>query len=316
MRKAFAKIVIGLARKDPKLVVLIGDISHYLFKDFEKEFPDRFYNIGICEQTMVSVAAGLAINGMRPIIHTIAPFCVERAYEQIKIDLCYQDLDVTMVSVGGSFDYAHLGCTHHCYEDISILRPLPNMQIYAPGSDKEFEDLFSKSWANASPKYFKLIKDTHTQNINTMPGECVMVNHAPSEYRKRIGEGTSLDQVAVFVNGHLLDAVLDCGNSLEHNIVYMPTIKPLTLKSKEKIKQVFKQTPRVLVVEENSIIGGLADEISHLASLSEQPILLKKIGIPDKFLEEYGKAPEHRLALGLTAKHIGEKIAKLQKLPL
>jgi len=132
MRKAFAESVIKLAERDDKTVVLIGDISHYLLKEYEERFPERFYNVGICEQTIMSLAAGMAMDGMRPIVHTIAPFCVERAYEQIKVDLCYQNLDVTIVSVGGSFDYSHLGCTHHCYEDVSILRPLPNMEIFLP----------------------------------------------------------------------------------------------------------------------------------------------------------------------------------------
>ena len=89
MRKAFAEMMIEMAEKDDKLIVLIGDISHHLLKEFENRFPDRFYNVGICEQSMVGMAAGLALEGYRPIIHTIAPFCVERSYEQIKIDLCY-----------------------------------------------------------------------------------------------------------------------------------------------------------------------------------------------------------------------------------
>ena len=133
MRKTFANMMEHMASIDDRLVVLIGDISHYLLKDFELKYPDRFYNVGICEQSIVSMAAGLAMEGLKPVVHTIAPFCVERAYEQIKVDLCYQNLDVTIVSVGGSFDYAHLGCTHHCYEDVSILRPLPNIDIYVPG---------------------------------------------------------------------------------------------------------------------------------------------------------------------------------------
>ena len=87
MRKAFAESMIELAEKDDKLVLLIGDISHYLLKDFEDRFPDRFFNAGICEQSIVGVAAGLAMEGYRPVVHTIAPFCVERAYEQLKVDL-------------------------------------------------------------------------------------------------------------------------------------------------------------------------------------------------------------------------------------
>ena len=98
MRKDFAEKILEMAKVDDKLVVLIGDISHHLLKDFEEKYPDRFYNVGICEQTIVGMAAGLAMQGFKPIIHTITPFCVERAYEQIKVDLCYQNLDVTIVS--------------------------------------------------------------------------------------------------------------------------------------------------------------------------------------------------------------------------
>ena len=169
MRKTFAKTIIELAEEDDKLVVLIGDISHYLLNEFERKFPDRFYNVGICEQTIMSMAAGMATEGLRPIVHTIAPFCVERAYEQIKVDLCYQGLDVTIVSAGGSFDYAHLGCTHHCYEDISILRPLPKMEIFTPGTNDEFNTLFKATWNNGSPKYYKMIADEHSGKFNVKP---------------------------------------------------------------------------------------------------------------------------------------------------
>ena len=161
MRKAFAEAMIELAEHDPKMVLLIGDISHYLLKDFEDKFPERFFNAGICEQSIIGVAAGLAMEGYRPVVHTIAPFCVERAYEQIKVDLCYQELDVTIISVGASFDYAHLGCTHHCYEDVSILRPLPNIDIFVPGTSSEFKALIKDSWNNGRSKYFKLSKTEH-----------------------------------------------------------------------------------------------------------------------------------------------------------
>ena len=161
MRNTFAQTLTSLAEEDERLVLLIGDISHHLLRDFQSRFPNRFYNAGICEQSIVSMAAGLAAEGLKPVVHTIAPFCVERAFEQIKIDLCYQNLDVSIVSVGSSFDYAHLGCTHHCYEDVSILRSLPNIDIFVPGRSSEFVDIFKSTWGNGHPKYFKLSKDEH-----------------------------------------------------------------------------------------------------------------------------------------------------------
>ena len=125
MRNQFKITSLDIAKKDEMSCMLIGDISHHLLREYEEKYPNRFYNLGICEQSLIGIASGMATQGFRPIVHTIAPFCVERAFEQIKIDLCYQKMDVTIISVGSSFDYAHLGCTHHCYEDVAILRSLP-----------------------------------------------------------------------------------------------------------------------------------------------------------------------------------------------
>ena len=108
MRREFAKLCLETVKDDSKSVVMVGDISHFLLRETEQVAPDRFYNIGICEQSMVGMASGMAIEGMRPIIHTIAPFLVERAFEQIKNDIGYQNTEVTIVTVGGTYDYSDL----------------------------------------------------------------------------------------------------------------------------------------------------------------------------------------------------------------
>ena len=171
LRKQFAVSCTELLKEDEKAVILIGDISHYLLKDSEAVAPDRFYNIGICEQSTVSLAAGMALEGMRPIVHSIAPFLVERAYEQIKVGLGYQKTDVTLVGVGGTYDYADLGCTHHCYSDIALMRAVPGMEVYEPSTSKEFTQLFNAAWANGNPKYFRLSAFEHSHEIDTVyPG--------------------------------------------------------------------------------------------------------------------------------------------------
>jgi transketolase len=119
MRKQFADTLQDVGR-DKNVVVLIGDISHYLLRNFEKDYPDRFYNLGIAEQSMMGIAAGLSMKGFHPVVHSITPFITERCFEQIKDDFCYQGLGVNIVSVGSGFDYADLGCTHHAYDDIAI----------------------------------------------------------------------------------------------------------------------------------------------------------------------------------------------------
>ena len=178
MRAEFAKLCHEVVQSDSKSVVMIGDISHFLLRETEQIVPDRFYNIGICEQSMVGMASGMAIEGMRPIIHTISPFLVERAFEQIKNDIGYQNTEVTIVTVGGTYDYADLGCTHHCYGDIAMMRLIPNMQVFEPSSPVEFRKLFKDTWKNGHPKYFRLTKEQHSQQIDVTPGDLEIVRES------------------------------------------------------------------------------------------------------------------------------------------
>lgn len=118
MRNQLSKTLFNTMRIDEKIVVLLGDIGVYLFKHIFEEFPTRIYNMGICEQAIISFAAGLSKEGLIPVFYSIAPFVVERAYEQLKIDFGYQKLRGNFISVGASYDYAALGCTHHCPTEI------------------------------------------------------------------------------------------------------------------------------------------------------------------------------------------------------
>ena len=156
MRKQFVLTTEDVMAKDERLVVLLGDISVFGFRNAFQQFPGRIHNIGICEQAMTSVAAGLSKEGLVPVIHSIAPFVVERCFEQIKVDFCYQKLGGNIVSVGGSYDYAALGCTHHCPGDVAILHALPGMEIVVPGAPQEYDQLFRTAYANGQPTYFRL----------------------------------------------------------------------------------------------------------------------------------------------------------------
>lgn len=288
MRKQFSKSVTELADRDDKAIMLIGDISHYLLKDLEAKHPNRFYNLGICEQSLIGMASGMALSGMRPIVHTIAPFCVERAFEQIKIDLCYQKTDVTIISVGSSFDYAHLGCTHHCYEDVSILRSLPNMQIFVPGNSKEFDTLLKQTWGNGSPKYFKLSNKEHRFDFDIKPFEHHVVNSGKS------------DKI-IFVNGHLLDETMEAADE-QTTVVYVPTLSSLKEECNLEISKLV-ENKQAYIIEENSQIGGLADFVFDICAKYDVALKAKKIGIPNEFLTNYGKPEEHRAKLGLTIEH-------------
>ena len=146
MRKQFVSTIENIFREDKKIFLLLGDIGVFGFRDVLSSYPDRAKNIGILEQSMISLASGLSMAGFFPTVHTIAPFISERALEQIKVDLCYQNLPANLVAVGGSYDYSALGPTHHCPGDVGVLNELPGMEIIIPGSQEEFDYLFRERY--------------------------------------------------------------------------------------------------------------------------------------------------------------------------
>jgi len=267
MRAELAKLCFETVKTDVKSVVMVGDISHFLLRETEQLAPDRFYNIGICEQSMIGMASGMAIEGLRPIVHTIAPFLVERAHEQIKVDLGYQHTEVTIVTVGGTYDYSDLGCTHHCYNDIALMKSIPNMEVYEPGTPKEFRELFTQTWGNGNPKYFRLSAHTHSQDVTVQSREVNVIRD-------------SVDGKWVFVTGHLLDDVLEdstCG------VIYVSTLHSMSKSSIEMLNKLFTKQSKLYSVENHFKIGGLGDLVSDIFSLP-----VKRIGLDRKFLTNYG----------------------------
>lgn len=286
MRTEFANICKELI-KDEKTVILLGDISHFLLRDSEAIAPNRFYNIGICEQSIIGMAAGLAMEGFKPIVHTIAPFMVERAYEQIKIDLGYQNTNVTLISVGGSYDYSDLGCTHHCYGDIAALRLIPNLAIYEPGTKQEFRKLMMDTWNDNNPKYFKLSAKTHSKNLDVLSG---CINYVRESKNNKY----------VFVTGHLLDDVME---NEDIGVFYVPTLSHIIDKNVEFIKSILKKDSTIYTVENHFKSGGLGDLISETFNVS-----VNRIGIDRKFLTSYGSYEDLREEAGLSKQQILEKL--------
>tara|TARA_R110000744_G_scaffold39158_4_gene89213 strand:+ start:4453 stop:5328 length:876 start_codon:yes stop_codon:yes gene_type:complete len=275
MRSKFADICLETVTTDEKAVVMIGDISHFLLRGVESKTPNRFFNIGICEQSMVSMASGMAIEGMRPIIHTIAPFIVERAYEQIKDDLGYQHTDVTIVVVGGTYDYADMGCTHHCYSDIALMRTIPNMEVYEPGTASEFKQLFTQTWANGNPKYFRL--SAHSHNIDTLnvtPGKVNIIRESKNDKW-------------VFVCGHLLSDVLELPR--DYGIIYISTLSHMSEECKDSINMLVNSDSIIYSVENHFKIGGLGDFISDTFNFN-----VIRIGLDRKFITSYGSYDDLR----------------------
>ena len=288
MRGEFAKLCLETVKNDSKSVVMVGDISHFLLRETEQVAPDRFYNIGICEQSMVGMASGMAIEGMKPIIHTIAPFLVERAFEQIKNDIGYQNTEVTIVTVGGTYDYSDLGCTHHCYGDIAMMRLIPNMQVFEPSTPQEFRTLFEKTWSNGLPKYFRLSKEQHSQDFDIEP-----------EVMKVVRE--SKDDRWVFVSGHVLDNVLESPNL---GVIYVPTLSSITKESHLEISSIIENAKKIYSVENHFTIGGLGDFVSETFDVA-----VNRIGLERKFLTNYGNFSNLRRDAGMDEQSIIQKLS-------
>src|SRR2546421_10066845 len=156
MRQQMIQTLEELFAQDEQLSLVLADISRDLFKNVLQQYPDRAVNLGILEQTAIGVAAGLALEGFIPVVHSIVPFLVERPFEQIKDDFCYQQLGGNFISTGASYDYSTEGMTHHGSGDVQILRSLPGMQIVVPGTAGEFDRLFRETYDNGSATYYRL----------------------------------------------------------------------------------------------------------------------------------------------------------------
>ena len=290
MRRAFVEVVEEVMQIDEKLVLILGDIGVHGFRATFENFPERTFNIGILEQAMVSVASGLSKEGMIPVLHTIAPFMVERALEQIKIDFAYQHMRGNFVSVGASFDYAALGCTHHCPGDVGILLNIPNIQILVPGTAQEFKELFTGTYANPDVTYFRL---SENENRNSYPA--------------RIGKGVCLQQGAkatIICVGPTLDIVLESCEGLDVEIIYLTTIRPLD----QELLRERCRSGRILLVEPY-YSGALLPDL--VASLSGCLMKIESIGVPHEFLTNYGLAAEHASRMGLTVGNIRNKLVTL-----
>ena len=278
MRRQFRDTVLDLAGADDNVVVIVGDISHYLFTAFQEKYPDRFYNMGVCEGTLVSVAAGLSAQGFHPFVHSIAPFVTERCLEQIKVDMGYNAFGGNIVSCGASFDYAWDGATHHAYGDLAILRLIPGMEVVQPGSRKELDTLLRSQYANGRPTYFRLSDNPHTIDLDIAFGQATVL--------KDLGA-----PVTVMTGGPILANVLEACRDLDVNLVYFSTIKPIDRATIER----FRGT-RIVVVHD---AFGLHEAICEVPDLR-----VSYHGLASEFYVCYGTVHDVRREAGLDAASI------------
>lgn len=283
MRKQFVKSATALLTEDPKTVVLLGDIGVFGFRQAAEQFPDRVYNVGILEQATVGMAAGMAIAGMNPIVHTIAPFLVDRAYEQLKIDFGYQRLKGTFVSVGGSFDYTSLGCTHHCPGDINLIENIDGFSIFVPGHPAELEMIFQKTKSWGGSRYIRL-----SEHSNTVPYQTDIMKPV---YIRRCNDHAP----TVLAVGPCMDMVLEAAKGLAYNIAYTCAVKPFAA------HEFFHHNPNIVIVEPyySSQLGA---RIAGCNVSEHHPVNIRNFSLPRRFIDEYGDRNRISLNLGFYAR--------------
>ncbi len=303
MRNAFAQEIKDQAGVNDKIVLLSADIGNRLFDPYKELFPDRFFNCGVAEANMTSMAAGMAMNCMQPVTYTIASFNTSRCYEQIKIDICYHDLPVIVVGVGAGLSYAGLGATHHSFEDISIIRTLPNMHVMCPCDSVEVKLCLQEALNLKKPVYIRLCKKNEPIIHKSKP-------------KFRLGKGIVVKQgkdVCLLGCGNILPVVMDAAEKLDQNhisamVVSMHTVKPLDA---DLLNSVFSNFNMVCTIEEHSAIGGFGSAVAEW--VVDNGISVKnmiRFAIPDDFLHRSGNQNNARKMAGLTCDNIFAAVLK------
>ena len=289
MRAAFAATASALVAQDDRVAVVLAEISTESFAEALREHPDRVVNIGIMEQAMVGVAAGFAMEGFHPIAHSLSPFMAERPYEQLKLDFGYQGLGGTFVGVGGSYDYATEGATHHAPADVALMLAIPGMEVLVPGHGEELDRLLRATYANGRATYLRASVAANAEAHDVAPGRIEVL---------RRGAGAT-----VLAFGPMLDRVLAACEGLDVTVAYATSLGPF---DHEGMRSLAGATPRVVSVEP----FYAATSAQVLAETFQGvPASLAFLGVPRAFIHGYGTPEELDAELGLDVAGLRERVA-------
>jgi transketolase len=309
MRNTFARVVYELAKRDPKVFVVVADISPGgSMETFRTEFPERFINVGVAEQSMIGLCAGLALRGCTPFAYTIATFATYRPFEMIRDDLCYQNLPVTVVGIGGGVTYSTLGGTHHAQEDVAVMSALPNMTVIAPCDPLETEAATLACAGLDSPAYLRLGK----------AGEPILTADAVDPFvvgrLRYLRRGTD---TCVLAYGAIMGLAMEVATGLEAtgrsvSVASIHTLKPL---DRSGVVDVLSTHPEIVVIEEHAPERGLGGQVKQIAWDAKATCDLHLFGLRDEFIHVYGSHQDLLGAHGLTAGRILDSVLAQARRP-
>ena len=302
MRNAFADEITRIAKDDPSVVLLSGDIGNRLFDKYKQSCPERFVNCGVAEANMVTMGSGMAMTGMKPVAYTIASFLIYRAFEQIRVDVSYHDAPVLLVGVGGGLSYASNGSTHHTLEDIALMRSIPNMQVICAGDPLEVRAATKAFFNNPKPTYLRIGKK----------GEAPV--HAKALDDFEIGKSICLKRgkyVALLATGNMLPNCSSISDELEErgissSLYSFHSVKPIDEKC---LHTIFSEHEYIFTVEEHSRKGGFGSAVAEwLSTQAKTKGRLFTIGTPDQFLLYTGNQEAARKTCRLDKAGLLEQI--------
>jgi len=306
MRKKCLDMVLALARRDERVWFVGSDLGFGTMNGFRDEFPDRFVMEGICEQNAVGLAAGLALEGRIPYVNTIATFIVRRAMEQVALDAGLHNLPVRLIGNGGGVVYAPLGSTHLAFDDIGMLRPIPNMTIVCPADAEEMERFMDVSLDWPGPIYIRLAK-----------GYDPVVTDPSVPFR--IGRGqvyADRGDALLVTTGIGLRVCLETRERLaesgvEAAVLHLPTVKPLDT---DTLCRMARGRRAVLTVEEHTVMGGLGSAVAEtLMEAGLGNVRFKRVGLPDVWPDHYGTQIDIMSRYGVWSDTLPDTVMQLLK---
>ena len=300
MRNAFVDQLTNLAENNDKIFLIVGDLGFGVVENFEKKFPKQFLNAGVAEQNMMGMAAGLASAGYQVFVYSIGNFPVFRCLEQIRNDICYHELNVSIVSIGAGLSYGTLGYSHHAIDDIGVMKALPGITIYSPADPAETRQALTASISVKTPKYFRLGKS----------GEPSIFDSFSSNFPNwtRLSNGNNL---LLLTTGSITVEAIEAAERLsaegiDISVYAIPVLKPFKIE-----KALLEQHENILVVEEHSVSGGLGSIIFEQLALNGFKKNLAVLGIPDFVHHELGSQNYLRNYFNIDSHGIVNKVKEM-----
>ena len=294
-REAYGNALARIGKNNTNIIVLDADLSKSTKTDtFKKECPDRFFNVGIAEQNLISVGAGLAAAGKIPFVSSFAMFATGRAFEQIRNAVCYPKLNVKVCATHAGITVGEDGATHQSLEDIACMRVLPNMTVVVPADEKETNAVIEWAAAYEGPVYVRL-------------GRAGVDDVSPEEYTFTPGKSTQLidgSDVTIIACGALVGPAVEASKALQNNgisarVINMASIKPIDV---DAIVKAASETGAIVTAEEHNILGGLGSAVAEVI-VAHKPVPVEFVGVQDTFGES-GTPTELMIKYGLTTDDI------------